>query len=243
MAEQSTKNQTNNKETPILYIEARKNIKNIDLSQLKKITDKKPKTISLASTIQYINYIPIIKKHLEQHNINVKIKQGSGYKAHVLGCQPYAFDKDADILLLLADGKFHAINNASILENEIYVFNPSQAEKLEKINHKDIEKIKAIKKTTLKKFFSSDNIGIIISQKPGQKISEKQLKDIKTKIKKLNKNIYIFYTNNINISELDNFPFIKSWINTACPGIFFDDKNKKIINYSDLSPYLSKKSQ
>ena len=93
--------------TPILYIEARKkfNLKDIDISQLDLLISKPNiKKISLAATIQYLDLIPIIKKHIQNKHKSKKItiKQGAYYKAHVLGCQSQAFDKKADILILLA---------------------------------------------------------------------------------------------------------------------------------------------
>ena len=118
-----------------LFIEARRKFnKNVDLSLLDKLPGK---TISLAATIQYLDLIPKIKKYLESKGKKVIIKQGAHYPGHILGCQPQAFDKTCDSLLLLADGKFHGINNSVSLNKELYIYS---TKKIEKITKQDIDK-------------------------------------------------------------------------------------------------------
>jgi len=216
--------------TPILFIEARRkfNLSDIDFSVLDNLHGK---TISLASTIQYLDLIPHVKKYLEKKGKEVIIKKGSFYKAQVLGCQPQAFDKKADTLLLIADSKFHALNNAIQLNREIYAFN---TKKLEKLSKKELEKENKKIKAKQKKFLSYNNIGVIISIKQGQ--NYKQINWLKKKIEKLRKKVYIFETDTINIQELENFPDINIWVNTACPGLNLDDS--RIINLKDILEFL-----
>lgn len=217
-----------------LFIETRlKNIK-IDFSPLDNlIKNKKPKSISLAATIQYLDLIPKIKKYLESKKINVVLKQGAFYKAQVLGCNSNAFDKKADLLLLITDGKFHAINNAIQLQKEIFIFTPNK-NSIEKITQEEIKK--EIEKIKLKKnkFLNSNTVGLLVSSKHGQHYDN--IENIKNKIKQLKKQVYVFQSNNINTDEFENFPQIKIWINTACPGIQRD--NNKIINLKDILEFI-----
>ncbi|MAH49413.1 hypothetical protein CMI37_26560 [Candidatus Pacearchaeota archaeon] len=212
-----------------LFIEARRKFpKNIDLSPLDKLKGKK---ISLAATIQYLDLVPLVKKYLEKKSKKVIIKPGAAYKAHVLGCNSNAFDKKADTLLLLADGKFHAINNALQLDKELHIYNTKN---IEKITKQEINKIKQKTKAKQAKFLSYNIIGLLTSTKPGQ--HHKGIYNIKKKIQKLNKKAYIFQSNDINIAELENFPQIKIWVNTACPGLALD--SSKIINLQDVAEFL-----
>ena len=214
----------------IMHIEARRKF---DLGKINFfLLDKLPgKTISLAATVQYFDLIPQIKKYLEKKGKKVIIKKGAYYKAHVLGCNSSAFDKNADILLLLTDGKFHALNNAIQLNKEIYIFNTKT---LEKITKKEIDKIKQRTKGKIKKFLNEEKIGILVSTKFGQYYKSAQ--QLKKKIKKLGKEVYVFEADTINIAELENFPDIKIWINTACPGIALDDN--KIVNLCNILEFL-----
>jgi 2-(3-amino-3-carboxypropyl)histidine synthase len=208
-----------------LFLEFRKKVKGKeDFSELDVFNGKK---ISIAGTIQYIDLIPPIKKYLEKNKNKVFLKKGAFYEGHVIGCNPSAFDLKADILILLADGKFHGMNNALILDREIFVFNLN---KLEKISLEDLKKQKQKTKAKKVKFLSSDKVGLIVSTKQGQNL--KNFKELAKRIEKLKKEVYIFETDNINISELENFPNIQLWINTACYGLGLDDP--RIVNLQDI---------
>jgi len=203
------------------------NDKEINLSVLDKLEGK---TVSLAASVQYLDLILKIKKYLESKGKKVIIKQGSFHKAQVLGCQSFAFDSKADILLLLADGKFHAINNAVELSREIFIFNTKT---IEKITKEEIEKIKARTKAKISKFLMNDKIGLIISSKPGQRYNN--YIEIEKKLENKGKQVYLFEADNINPQELENFP-IEIWINTACPGLSSD--SSKILNLRDVVNYI-----
>ena len=145
------------------------------------------------------------KKHLVKNNNKVIIKKGAYYPAHVIGCQSQAFDKSADSLLLLSDGKFHALNNAIQLKKEIYVFTTKTLEKLEE---KDLQEYYKKIKAKQNLFLNAEKVGILVSTKQGQCIQTQKINQIKKSIEKLNKEVYIFESNNINIAEFENFPEI-----------------------------------
>ena len=149
-----------------------------------------------------------------------------------VACSSVAFDKSADTLLLITDGKFHAINNAIQLQKEIYIFTTKN---LEKIEQKEIDVCN--KKTQIKKvkFLAANKIGLIVSVKHGQ--HQKSIHTIKDKIEKLDKRVYVFEADNINTTEFENFPQIEIWVNTACYGLARDDS--KIINLSDILEFLN----
>jgi diphthamide biosynthesis enzyme Dph1/Dph2-like protein len=210
-----------------LFIEMRKKTKErITFSELDKI---KGKTISLASTIQYLDFIPLITKHLEKIGKKVLLKEGASYKGHVIGCNSTAFDRTADSLLLLADGKFHGMTNALLLKKEINIFN---LKKLERISPEEIEREEKKIMAKQTKFLSAKRVGVILSTKPGQHL--KNIEDFAKKLKE--KEVYLFESDNIDLRELDNFPDIHSWINTACYGLGLDDS--RIINTREISELI-----
>ncbi|MFA5061152.1 MAG: diphthamide synthesis protein [Candidatus Pacearchaeota archaeon] len=213
-----------------LYIEARKkfNLSEINFSALDNLNGK---TISLCATIQYIDLIPKVKDYLEKRNKKVILKKGAFYTGHVLGCNSSAFDDKADILLLIADGKFHAMNNAIQQQREIYVFN---TETLEKVTKDEIQQQNKKILAKKKKFLSAKVVGILSSTKYGQK--NKAIEVIRKKIEKLGKEVYVFECDNVDVNEFENFPQIEIWINTACFGLARDDN--RIINLTDISKYI-----
>ncbi len=214
-----------------LFIETRRKFKDTDIN-LKLLDSLKGKTISLAATIQYIGLIPKVKSYLESKGKKVTIKKGAYHKGHVLGCNHSALDKSADTLLLITDGKFHAMNNAIQLQKEIYIFTTKT---LEKIEQKEIEAHNKKTLTKQKKFLTAKNIGLLVSTKHGQ--HQKAIHNIRQQIEKQNKKVYIFESDNINPTEFENFPQIQIWINTACFGLAQDDM--RIINLSDILEFLN----
>ena len=52
------------------------------------------------------------------------------------------------------------------------------------------------------------------------------------------KQVYIFVGDILNYADMENFPFIEVWINTACPRIGYDDVTsmpKPLININDAT--------
>ncbi|MCD4770857.1 2-(3-amino-3-carboxypropyl)histidine synthase subunit [archaeon] len=213
-----------------LFIETKRKFKDAEINL--PLLDTLPgKTISLAATIQYIDLVPKVKSYLESLNKKVIIKQGAHHKAHILGCNSTALDKTSDTLLIITDGKFHAINNAIQLQKPIFVFNTKT---LDKVTQAEIDTHNAKTLTKQKKFLSAKFIGLLISTKHGQ--HHKQIHKIKKKIQALNKKVYTFESNSINTAEFENFPQIQIWINTACFGLAQDDM--RIINLQDITQFL-----
>ncbi len=224
--------QTNNNSKPmkVLLIETKRKFKDTDIN-LSLLAGLPGKTISLAATIQYIDLIPKVKEYLESQDKKVVIKQGAYYNAHVLGCNSTALDKGADTILIITDGKFHAINNAIQIQKPIHVFS---GKTLEKVTQKEVDTHNRKTLAKQKKFLTLKKVALILSTKHGQ--HHNQINKIKEEIEKLGKKAYIFESNNINIQEFENFPQIQLWINTACFGLAKDDS--KIINLQDITQFL-----
>jgi len=83
------------------------------------------------------------------------------------------------------------------------------------------------------RFLHATNIGIIVTTKSGQQ----QYKPSKALQKKYpDKKFYTFVTDTVDFGQLENFPFIEAWVNTACPRIGYDDVvhiRQAIVNLSD----------
>jgi len=193
----------------IMFVEAQKkhecNISNLNFRVL-------PENISLAYSIQYKKLAEQIKEKLG--------KRVKGFK-QVLGCTKL---KSKYPILLVGSGKFHAIQLA-LQGNEVYILE----EKISKLDEKEIEEIKAKRKTALMNFLSASKIGILVSIKPGQENLKQALK-IKNELEKKRKEASVFLADNIPIEELENYN-IQSWLNTSCPALTFDSR---ILNIREL---------
>jgi len=199
----------------ILYIESK--LKDSSLSLPDEEIKKLPSKIFLAYSLQYKSIAEKIKKQLLANNIKITRFQ------QVLGCSKI---DSKEPVLLIGEGRFHAIN-LFLQTPALYILANNQ---IKQVPREDIEKLKAIRKSALIKFLGAEKIGILVSTKPGQE-NLKEAIELRQKLKKKGKQAYIFLSNNIDITQFENFN-IDSWVNTACSGISYDDPS--IINYSEI---------
>lgn len=212
-----------------LFIEA-KYSKPVKLS--KETIEKLPAKVGLASSIQFIDSLPIIKKQLDKEN-NI---QKTTIAGQVLGCNVKNAEKvknKVDAFLYIGDGQFHPLGITIKTKKPVFTFNPFN-NKFKKIKEQEIKDYEKRKKAALIKFLHADTVGIIVSTKPGQYYD---INNPKNKIRQLekkykDKKFYTFIADTIDYKQFDNFPFIQAWINTACPRI---EEDIRIINVEDIS--------
>jgi len=138
-----------------IFIPAKSKIK-LDKSKLKNL----PKDIALVYSIQYKEQAEQIKKILKPLAF-----------IQVLGCSKPKFPKNTKAILLISNGKFHATALAFETKLQTYIYNNST---LEKISQKDLELLEKNQKASKLKYLHADNLGILISTKPGQQNYAKQ---------------------------------------------------------------------
>lgn len=193
------------------------------ISISKEIEEKLPDKIGLVSSIQFIDSLPIIKKQLKNKKTIIA--------GQILGCNIKNAEKiknKVDAFLYIGDGNFHPLGVAIKTKKPVFTFNPIN-NSFKKIEKKDIENYEKRKKAALLKFLHADTVGILVSTKPGQYYDIKQLETIEKKYPK--KKFYTFIAETIDYSQLNNFPFIQAWINTACPRI---EEDIRVVNIKDI---------
>ncbi len=184
-----------------------------------------PKNIGLISTIQFLDQLLKVKSFLEKNNKKALIG------GQILGCNVKSAEKIAkkiDAFLYIGSGYFHPIGVKLATNKDVIIANPLSGN-VSKVNEADIKKLKAKKKTALIKFHSAKTIGILVSTKPGQENLKKAF-ELKKKLK--NKQCYVFIADTIDLTDLENYPFIDCWVNTACPRLA--DYSSNIINIKDI---------
>lgn len=214
------------------------------LDYLKK---KSYQTVGLYASVQFVNQLDNVKKQLETENISVISSKADRADAfgQILGCDNFhnslnltkTEKEKIDCYLYIGDGKFHplALLYGPKEEQRIeeIVCNDPLARRMILITSDDIRTTLRKYKSFLMKFLSAQIIGVITTIKPGQE----QFKPALLLEKKYpSKKFYHFIDNDISFHQLENFPFIQVWVNTACPRIGFDDQekfNKGVINLND----------
>ena len=206
----------------------------VDLSEIK--ADKLPKKIGIVTTVQFLDKINEIKNYLEKNGKEVFIGKGKQKNlGQVLGCDVSSAIKiknKVDAFLYIGSGEFHPIGVALNTNKDVFQFNPI-TNIFSKLNDKEIENYKKIRKAKYVKFLHADNIGILVSTKPGQ-CSYKKALEIKKKLEDKDKKCFIFVFDTLDANEMENFPFIDFWVNTACPRIADDEDKKNIIDMGEL---------
>jgi len=216
-----------------LFIEA-KYAKPVRLSS--SVMGKLPSKIGLVSSIQFLGHLPLIKRSLlkkedkEIHYNKNKIKKII-IGGQILGCNAKSAEKiqnKVDAFLYIGDGQFHPIAVSLATEKPVFQYNPI-TDQFKKIETETIERYKKRKKGALLKFLDAETVGILVSTKKGQCYNIKKLTNLEKKYPK--KRFYTFITETIDYNQLENFPFIEAWVNTACPRI---EEDIRIVNIGSL---------
>ncbi|MDP2672359.1 MAG: diphthamide synthesis protein [Nanoarchaeota archaeon] len=200
------------------------------------LKEKNIKSIALFASVQFTDLKNFIKE-LEKNKIKVNITKAkrTNENIQVLGCDCYEDSfkeniiKNSELILYVGDGLFHPkalllAQKKEIKTNNfkpVVIFNPA-TNQINILEKKEIEKQIQRYKRNLRFFINSKTIGILVTIKPGQQYFN-VAKNLKEKLKEQGKKAYIFIDDIININQLENYPFIQSWVNTACPRIGTDD--------------------
>jgi diphthamide biosynthesis enzyme Dph1/Dph2-like protein len=236
-----------------MLIDAKFEGKNIKLNQdtLEHLKKKNYKVIALYAAVQFTHLLEPVIKQLEDLQIKVVSSKPArtNEKYQLLGCITYKealrLDVEPDAFLYVGDGVFHprALVLAQREEEhfkEIMRYDPVQ-DKLILMGKDDCELIFRKYNASLTKFLMAKNVGVLITIKPGQ-----QQFRVSKKLKEVfpDKNIYFFAEDTIDYTHLEDFNFIESWVNSACPRIGFDDAvnlDHNMVNITDTIRLAQKK--
>ena len=196
-----------------------------DLGAVLKKVNIKEKKIGIVSSVQFLHRLPEVKNKIP----------GSKIVGQVLGCNFYNVDKAGkmDAYLYIGSAPFHAVGVAWHTRKPVYVANPFTNE-FSKLDEKEVEKYEKEKRGKILKFLHARKVGIIVSVKPHQGNYRRAL-DFQDKLKG-KKESYIFFCDNLDLGQFENFPDIECWVNTACPRI----EHPKVVNLKDALSVLEK---
>ncbi len=222
----------------LLFINAKAKLNDIDLAEAIKAI-KNYKTISLISTVQFLHLLDKTKAKLEAAGYKVLIgmpKVHAINKGQVLGCDVSAIAEKADCVLYIGTGKFHPLGIAASSAANLPMFcvEPFSGS-VERVSAQEIRKFQLKQQARIVGFKAAKKVGILVTLKPGQHEMQGHVERIKEKLEKEGKQVFVFIGDTINPSELENFPQIEAWVNTACPRMVDDQElyKKPIVNASE----------
>ncbi len=214
---------------------------------LQYLREKNIKTVALYASVQFCNNLEKVKQQLQEQNINIISSQAkrTDVPQQILGCDNYHDSlnlsaeqlQQIDAFLYIGDGRFHplalAYGQKDAANFKEIVCNDPMGKTLFVLKKKAIEEALKKQKGALLKFLSARNIGVLITVKPGQEHLQPSLALEK---KYPAKKFYYFIDNTISFDQLENFPFVDVWVNTACPRIGLDDQEqfrKGVLNLNE----------
>lgn len=206
-------------EIPVVYVEYRSpfdpsSILTKNVSELSGIGK-----IGLVTTVQYLDYIPALKKILKENEITTFIGKPklATYPGQILGCDQSAakdVEDKVDVFLYVGSGLFHPLGIARATDKTVFCLDVEK----KTIYSIDGEYQKYLVRQEMKKirFREAKKVGILVTTKTGQ--MNKNVFAIKTEIEKMGKRAYIISMNFVSPDKILGME-LDVLVNTACPRI------------------------
>jgi 2-(3-amino-3-carboxypropyl)histidine synthase len=201
-----------------------------------KIISALPEKLCLAASVQFVSQLPEIKKLLDAKGKKTSLIEAkhAAFPGQILGCgwESLKFDEQADAFLYIGDGMFHPKALLMAAEKDVFALDPVNGS-FARIDRKEIEEVRRKTKVAIVKFFHADNIGVLLSTKPGQ-MRLREAMDLKKKFP--DKKFYYLVANTVDFSQLENFSFVDCFVNTSCNRLIDDWEKfpKPVLNIADL---------
>jgi 2-(3-amino-3-carboxypropyl)histidine synthase len=174
--------------------------------------------VGLVAALQHMHLLKEVQKKFPDSII----------AGQILGCNFENAEKIKDkvtAFLYIGSGPFHPLGLAQATKMPAYIINPT-TQKFSKVDEADVIAYEKRKQGLKIKYLHAEKPGLIVSVKPHQ---QKWHQTFRWK-DKLKKKSYIFLTNTLDKTQMENFTDIDVWVNTACPRI--EDVN--MINIADV---------
>ena len=190
------------------------------------VLNKLPQKIILATDVQFIKNLDSITEQIEKSGRDVSKLKGAHAKhlSQILGCSHIKLDypKFSDAFFYVGDGEFHPKALLLGSEKDVFTYNPFSKE-FRELPHSLVSRIRQKEKAGLIKFLHSERIAVLINVKPGQMGVQAHLKHIYGLEEKYpDKKFYYLVFDTLDFSQLENFPFVEVFVNTACTRLLDD---------------------
>ncbi|MFH1399202.1 MAG: diphthamide synthesis protein [Candidatus Woesearchaeota archaeon] len=174
-----------------------------------------PKRVGVCATVQHVHDLDILVRQIEATGRCAVLITGkhSKYKGQILGCDVLA-DCAVDTYIFVGTGGFHIGQFAGL--KPVFTYNP-ETKRLQK------QVVHARNKGAYCKFLAAERVGVIVSVKHRQNRLQEAL-GLQKKYRA--KKFYFLLFDDVDFGQLENFPFIECFVNTACPRLAYDEAAK-----------------
>ncbi|MBI4095325.1 MAG: diphthamide synthesis protein [DPANN group archaeon] len=220
----------------ILFVEAKAKLDVLPAIKVNLKALQAYKRLALAATVQFVEQLPAIQTFLESQKIKTVVGKPSLHAVlpgQLLGCDPTAAlsAQGADAILYIGTGEFHPGPVEVGSKVPVLKLNPF-TKKITEVTAAEIRRHRLKNLARIENFKKAKRVGILVTTKLGQSEMQGPVDKIKEKLEKQGKEVFIFLADTLNYNDLDNFPDIEAWVNTACPRITDDQElvKKPIVN-------------
>ncbi|MBI4148767.1 diphthamide synthesis protein [Candidatus Woesearchaeota archaeon] len=196
---------------------------------------KLPLRVALVTNIQHLHKLGEVKRQLQASGREVFLA------GQILGCRAESaakFEKDADAFLYVGSGVFHPLKVAMTTKKPVFCWNPKTGG-LSQISEEDRKKYADFKLRQLNVFYNAAAVGVLISTKQGQSDNKINSPSVELKLRKAlqlkarkDRQYFLFAFDTLSVQQLEDFPFIECWVNTACSRIA--DEKINMVNVDDI---------
>ncbi|MBI2040858.1 MAG: diphthamide synthesis protein [DPANN group archaeon] len=199
------------------------------------------KKLAIAATVQFTEQLPAVQKFLEKNKIKTFIGKPSLHAVlpgQLLGCDPTAAlsVQAADAILYIGTGEFHPGPVEIGSKVPVLKLNPF-TKIITKVTAEEIRRHKLKNLARIENFKKAKRVGILVTTKLGQSEMQGRADKIREKLEKQGKEVYLFLADTFNYKDMENFPDIEAWVNTACPRITDDQQSikKPVVNATEIA--------
>lgn len=179
--------------------------------------------IGIITSIQFVHTVPKVKEFLEGMGKEVFTHKALQHEGQILGCHlvaATAIEDKVDCFLCITAGKFYGLGLVlktdkpalcmDLERNEIYSLEDEK---------KRIQKVIEWNKIAVK---DANNVGLIISWKPGQLKSAQAPFDLKKRLEREGKNVFVLGMDEVTPEKFEGLK-LDALVNFGCPRIGIDD--------------------
>jgi len=185
------------------------------------------KKLGVGLTIQWMDFLSLLRRELEERGFGVYFGERGGrtaYPAHIIGCDytPLWRLKEKVDCFLVVGSIFHGLGAALTLDKLVYAAEPLEGG-IVNVERKAREIINS-RYAWITSFQSAENVGVLVSKKPGQKRLSLARK-LRRLLEESGRRSEIVITDEIDERLLSGLPY-DAYVNTACPRLSIDDQRR-----------------
>ena len=213
---------------PVVFLDARSRL---DVTSVLSKADYKLsglKKIGLATTVQHLGELDMIRRHLEGLGIETVMTPAGGRSlrtGQIIGCDytPLKMIASKVDSFIIIGSKFHAMGASIAVDKPVILVDPYSNQVIDMKRTR--EAIIRRRYAAITKAKNARVFGIILGTKPGQHDPAGAL-SLKEEINGQGRTATIIVVDEISPDSLENFREVEIFVNTACPRLAIDDTER-----------------